>query len=206
MSTRDPKTGKFLKRMKDALQNSDVATYRRESRVALATSKPATLQLSFTDPVKLNVVPAAKTNVRQSTKRSTTMASHTTIVGNLTADPELRITGTGKSVLNFTLAYNPRRPDGSSGETQWYECVVWEHMAENFAASFKKGDRLVAMGRLTIRKYEHPDGSTRTKTEVICEEVAGSIRFHTVEMSRTKRPVPVVEVEETESESEDIFS
>lgn len=193
MAMRDPKTGKFLRRVKEALQNS----------------KPVTLEAQFADQVKINVVPAMKTNAQHSARRSTIMTASVTVIGNLVADPELRQTNNGKSVMNFSLAYTPRKPDGTDGQTSFYDITAWEYLADNIAASVKKGDRLIVVGRLSQQKYQDNDGNNRTKLVITADEVGGTMRFHTIEMSRTaKRNAPVAEpvVEETPAEGEDIFA
>ena len=85
--------------------------------------------------------------------------------------------------------------------------TAWEYLADNIAASLKKGDRILVVGRLSQQKWEDNDGKNRSKLVITADEVAGTLRFHTVEMHRTaKRTVeseaPVVE----EAEAEDIFA
>jgi single-strand DNA-binding protein len=197
---RDSK-GRFLKRMKDAL----------------SSSVPATLELEFSNPEfpseapAVNVVPASSKiipNAQQRARRSSSaMSATTTVIGNLTAEPELRQTNNGKSVINFSLAYTPRRPDGSDGQTSFYEITAWEYLADNIAASVKKGDRLLVVGRLSQQKWEDADGKNRSKLVITADEVCGTMRFHTLEMSRTaKRAVVEDSAPDAEVEAEDIFA
>jgi single-strand DNA-binding protein len=77
----------------------------------------------------------------------------TTVTGNLTADPELRVTGTGRPVAQFTVASTSRVLDPTSGEwrdgsTLFLRCTAWLRMAENVAQTLRKGDRVVVTGRL----------------------------------------------------------
>lgn len=137
------------------------------------------------------------------------MSATITVIGNLTADPELRQTNSGKSVLNFSLAYTPRKPDGTDGQTSFYNIVAWEYLAENFAASFKKGDRLIVTARVTQDKWDDKDsGKAMTRLVITADEVGGTIRFHTCEMSKVRRnaTAEVEQVEENDSETEDIFA
>ena len=83
-----------------------------------------------------------------------------TLVGNLTADPELRYVSSGTPVCSFTLASTPRRQNQATqtwedGETLFTRCDVWKQMGENVAESLAKGHRVVVTGRLSVRTYEH---------------------------------------------------
>lgn len=136
------------------------------------------------------------------------MSATTTIIGNLTADPELRQTNNGKSVINFALAHTPRRPDGSDGNVSFYNIQAWDYLADNFAASFKKGDRLIVVGRLTQDKWTDKESEkVMSRLVVTAEEIGGTCRFHTVEMSKvqTRKAVEATEAP-AEGESEDIFA
>lgn len=107
------------------------------------------------------------------------------IVGNLTDAPELRQTNGGSAVANFRVAYTPRTFDKATqewtdGDPLFLSCAVWHKQAENFAASAKKGDRVVVVGRLKPNNWEAEDGSKRSSIEVDVEEVGFSTRFKTV--------------------------
>lgn len=156
--------------------------------------------------VSIDVVPTK--HARQSARRSYTMSASITVIGNLTGDPELRTTTNGKSVVNFSLAYTPRRPDGSDGNTSFYNITAWEYLADNFAASFNKGDRLIVLGRVTQDKWTDKDSDkTMSRLVITAEEIGGTCRFHTVEMSRVKRAAAVEVEAPAEAEAEqDIFA
>ena len=94
-----------------------------------------------------------------------------TLVGNLTGDPELRTTGGGATVVNFTVASTPRSYDRNSG--QWVDgqalflrCSAWRDLAQHVAQSLSKGMRVIVQGRLQQRSYQAQDGSNRTIVEV----------------------------------------
>jgi single-strand DNA-binding protein len=119
------------------------------------------------------------------------MAGETTItvVGNLTADPELRFTPSGHPVANFTVASQPRTFDRQSGEwkdgeTLYLNCSIWRNAAENVAESLTKGTRVVVQGRLRSRSYETREGERRTVFEVDVEEVGPSLRYATAKVTR----------------------
>lgn len=123
------------------------------------------------------------------------MAGETTItvIGNLTADPELRFTPSGSAVANFTIASTPRTFDRQSnewkdGETLFLRCSLWRESAENVAESLTKGTRVIAQGRLKSRSYETKEGEKRTVTELEVDEVGPSLRYASAKVNRTQRP------------------
>ncbi len=113
-----------------------------------------------------------------------------TVVGNLTADPELRFTPSGAPVANFTVASTPRTFDRASGEwkdgdAMFLNCAVWRQPAENVAESLTKGMRVIVQGRLRSRSYETREGEKRTVFEVEVEEVGPSLRYATAKVTRS---------------------
>jgi len=114
-----------------------------------------------------------------------------TIVGNLTADPELRFIQSGAAVVNFTVASTPRSFDRNSnewkdGETLFLRCSLWREAAENVAESLTKGMRVVVMGRLVSRSWEN-NGEKRTVNEIQVDEIGPSLRYATAKVQRTQR-------------------
>ena len=115
-----------------------------------------------------------------------------TVVGNLTADPELRFTPSGAAVANFTVASTPRTFDRQSnewkdGETLFLRCSIWREAAESVAESLTKGTRVVVVGRLVQRSYETREGEKRTVVELHVDEVGPSLRYATAKVTRTQR-------------------
>ncbi len=115
-----------------------------------------------------------------------------TIVGNLTADPELRFTPSGAAVVNFRLASTPRVLDKATnewkdGEPFYVSCSAWRQYAENIAESLTKGMRVVVQGRLKQRSYETREGEKRTVVELEVEEVGPSLRYATAKVNRVQR-------------------
>jgi single-strand DNA-binding protein len=105
----------------------------------------------------------------------------TTVAGNLTADPELRVTPTGRAVALFTVASTTRVLDATTGEwrdggTLFLRCTAWRRLAENVAESLRKGTRVVVIGRLQQRTYETDDGQKRATIDLVAEEVSVSLR------------------------------
>ncbi len=115
-----------------------------------------------------------------------------TVIGNLTADPELRFTPSGAAVANFTVASTPRQFDRQSnewkdGDTLFMRCSVWREAAENVAESLTKGTRVIVQGRLVQRSYETREGEKRTVVELQVDEVAPSLRYATAKVTRSQR-------------------
>jgi single-strand DNA-binding protein len=114
------------------------------------------------------------------------------LVGNLTADPELRYTPNGVPVATFTVASTERAMNRESGKyedagTLFLRCNVWREQAENLVNSANKGNRVVVVGTLKQRPWETKEGEKRTSYEVQAEEVAVSLRWATVKISKTAR-------------------
>ena len=113
-----------------------------------------------------------------------------TVVGNLTADPELRYTASGAPVADFTIAATPRTFDRATGEWKdgdplFLRCNLWRQPAENTATSLTKGARVIAEGVLRQRSFETKDGEKRTVVELDVDEVGASLRYATVQVNRT---------------------
>lgn len=112
-----------------------------------------------------------------------------TVVGNLTADPELRFTPSGAAVVNFTVASTPRHKNAAGdwvdGETLFLKCSIWRQAAENVAESLCKGNRVIATGKLASRTFETREGEKRTVVELDVDEVGPSLKNATAVVSRT---------------------
>jgi single-strand DNA-binding protein len=115
-----------------------------------------------------------------------------TVVGNLTADPELRFTPSGAAVASFTVASTPRTLDRQTnewkdGEALFLRCSIWRQAAENVAESLTRGSRVIVSGRLKQRSYETREGEKRTVVELDVDEVGPSLRYATAKVNRTQR-------------------
>ena len=121
-----------------------------------------------------------------------------TLVGNLTADPELRFTPSGAAVASFTVASTPRQFDRQTnewrdGEAMFLNCSVWRQAAENVAESLTKGMRVIVQGRLKSRSYDDREGNKRTVFEVDVEEIGPSLARATAVVTRATgggKPAP----------------
>ncbi|GAA3919675.1 single-stranded DNA-binding protein [Microbacterium invictum] len=112
-----------------------------------------------------------------------------TVVGNLTADPELRYTQNGLPVANFTIASTPRTFDRQAnewkdGDALFLRASVWREFAEHVAGSLTKGSRVIATGRLKQRSYQDREGNNRTSIELEVDEIGPSLRYATAQVTR----------------------
>jgi len=132
------------------------------------------------------------------------MAGETTltIVGNLTADPELRFTPAGHAVADFTVASTPRNYDRQAGawrdgEPLFLRCTAWRQLAEHAAESLTKGTQVIVTGRLRQLSFELAEGGTRTVTELDVEELGPSLRHCTARVTKTTRTTTTTTSEPT---------
>ncbi|MGO1283792.1 MAG: single-stranded DNA-binding protein [Brachybacterium sp.] len=115
-----------------------------------------------------------------------------TVIGNLTADPELRFTQSGIAVASFTIASTPRMFDRQAnewkdGEALFLRCSIWRDAAENVAESLEKGSRVVAQGRLKQRSFTDREGNNRTSIELDVDEVGPSLKYATAKANKVQR-------------------
>lgn len=115
-----------------------------------------------------------------------------TVIGNLTADPELRFTPAGAAVANFTVASTPRTFDRNSnewkdGDALFMRCNIWREAAENVAESLTRGSRVIVSGRLKQRSYETREGEKRTVVELEVDEIGPSLKYATAKVNKANR-------------------
>ena len=115
-----------------------------------------------------------------------------TIVGNLTADPELRFTPSGAAVANFTIASTPRTFDRQAGEWRdgealFLRCNIWRQAAEHVSETLTRGARVIAQGRLKQRSFETREGEKRTVIELEVDEIGPSLRYATAKVDKVTR-------------------
>ncbi len=122
------------------------------------------------------------------------MANETqlTIVGNLTADPELRFLPNGTAMAKFTVASTPRvfdrdKNEYRDGEPLFMTCTVWRDLAEHVTESLTKGTRVVVIGRLRLSRWETPEGEKRSAYGLDVDEVGPSLRFAQAKVTKAAR-------------------
>lgn len=112
-----------------------------------------------------------------------------TIVGNLTADPELRSVSTGASVCNFMIAATPRTFNRQSGQWEdgqalFMRCTAWRELAEHISRSLAKGMRVIAHGVLSQETFQANDGTNRTIVKLTVDEIGPSLRYATAAVAK----------------------
>ena len=115
----------------------------------------------------------------------------TTVVGNLTRDPEIRYTREGQATTALSLAVNRRWQNRDTKEweesTSFLDVICWRDLAENVALSLTKGARVVVTGRLEQRSWETDEGDRRSKVEIVADEIGASLRFATADIHKVQR-------------------
>lgn len=118
-----------------------------------------------------------------------------TVIGTVTADPELRFIQSGAAVANFTVAANDRRKNKQTGEWEdgdatFLRCNVWRDHAEHVAESLTRGMRVIVVGQLKQRSYETNDGEKRTVFELEVEEVGPALKWATAKVEKAGQRKP----------------
>lgn len=117
-------------------------------------------------------------------------SNNSTLVGNLTRDPELKFTKSGTAIAKFSLAVNHRWYNNSIDDwdekPSFFDCVAWGKLGENIAESVAKGDRLIVSGRLDLQQWETEDGQKRSKVEVVVESAGPDLLWATAEPKRVE--------------------
>lgn len=117
------------------------------------------------------------------------MTAETTIVGNLTNDPEIKYNATGPSAT-FAVAVNKRWKDKNGEWTEqvsYFDCVAFGQLAENLAASTSKGNRIVVTGRLQQNTYTANDGTSKSRIQIVATDIGASFMFARCEIERIER-------------------
>jgi len=114
-----------------------------------------------------------------------------TIIGNITKDPEVRFANSGVAMISFSVAVNKSKKNRETNEWEneahFFDCVAIGDIAQNFADSFTKGNRVIVVGELQQRKYQAQDGTEKTKVELFANEIGASVRWATTTIARTER-------------------
>jgi single-strand DNA-binding protein len=128
------------------------------------------------------------TRIQEKQGRGLIVAAVTTLIGNATADVELRYSQAGKPVANVTIAVSDRRKNAQGewedGDTWFALCTIFGPMAETAAGSIHKGTRVIATGRIKQDSYTDREGNQRTSVGVIVDEIGPSLRYATAQVTR----------------------
>ena len=108
----------------------------------------------------------------------------TTVIGTLTGDPEIKALPSGLMVATVNIAcnerkYNKETQQYENGDATYLRGTLWREYAENVANSLRKGDKVIATGRLRMKQWEK-DGQKRTSMELDIDEIGPTLRFVSV--------------------------
>ena len=114
------------------------------------------------------------------------------LVGNLTADPEFKVTSGGVAVVRFRLACSRRIFDRTAnewrdGEPAFFSVTAWRQLAQNVHSSLRKGDRAVVIGRMRQSTYENNNKEKRIRWEVEADAVGAELSWSYAQVQRTRR-------------------
>lgn len=113
--------------------------------------------------------------------------------GNLTRDPELKITSKGSALTRMSVACNQRRYNKDTqqwedGDATYLDVVTFGDLANNVAESLVKGDAVIVIGQLSSSSWETAEGEKRTRLEVKADHIGPDLRRATVKTTRVGRP------------------
>jgi single-strand DNA-binding protein len=114
------------------------------------------------------------------------------LAGNITMDPEMRFTASGRSVTNLNVAVNDRVKNEETGqwedtEPEFFRINVWGDQAEHVAECFQRGDRIVAVGYFQDRTWTNKEGEERVSTEFTARDIGPSLLFNNATIKRVAR-------------------
>lgn len=118
------------------------------------------------------------------------MSNHITIHGNVSQEPELRVTPSGLQVLSFNVADTYGKDDKK--KTTFHSITVFGQLAENVASSLKKGDTVLVSGRIEVEEYTKKDGAKGKSIKVIADEVGFSMRWTAVLPDQTGKTMTAI--------------
>ena len=94
-----------------------------------------------------------------------------TIIGNLTREPENRVTSGGINVCDFTVAVNRRKKAEGQPEADFFRVSAWRQLGENCGKFLHKGSKVCVVGPVSVRTYQTNSGETRASLEVVADDV-----------------------------------
>ena len=94
-----------------------------------------------------------------------------TIIGNLTKDPEIRVTQNGSRVCSFTVAVNRRKQEGKEQEADFFRVSAWNALGENCAKYLTKGKKVAVIGNVSLMQWTNKDGKQMAGLDVFANEI-----------------------------------
>jgi single-strand DNA-binding protein len=120
------------------------------------------------------------------------MSASTTLIGNITKQPEVHFANSGIAMCTFAVAVNKSKKNKDTGEWEkeahFFDVVCFGNIAQNVADTFTTGNRIVVVGEPQQRRYQGQDGTEKVKIEFVAEEVAVSVNWATATITRNERP------------------
>lgn len=115
-----------------------------------------------------------------------------TVTGNLTGDPETKVTPSGVAMARFTVASTPRTYDRESGgykdgTAMFLRCTAWRGLAEHVTDSLTKGARVIVSGRLRQFDWQTDQGEKRSMLALDVDDIGPSLLFATATPTKTQR-------------------
>jgi single-strand DNA-binding protein len=114
------------------------------------------------------------------------MSASITVVGNLTKDPELKFSNSGKPFIRFSIAETFKSNNGEEN-TSYYDAVAFDSLATNIADTFVKGSRVFVQGRFQMKEFNRKDGTKGTAGEIIVDAAGPELRFAKAQVVRNER-------------------
>ena len=109
-----------------------------------------------------------------------------TVIGNATREPELRYTASGAAVCSFSVAWNRKDQEGAA-VASFFDVTCWRDLAEHVSESVTKGKRVIVYGRIEQESWTTDDDEKRTKVKVSADDVAPSLKWATVSVSKAEK-------------------
>lgn len=119
------------------------------------------------------------------------MTAVTTIIGNITSDPELRYSQNGIAIASFTVAstdkvFDKAKNEWVDGKKLFMRCTAWREFAEHIAGSLTKGMRVIAVGKIATDEYEDKDGNKRSSINMTVDSVGPDLKYATASVTRAQ--------------------
>ena len=116
-------------------------------------------------------------------------SANTTIIGNLTRQPEIKILANGTVMCKLGVAVNTgyfskQKNEWVDNEPSFFNITCWRELAEHVAESLESGMKIIAIGQMEQRSWETPEGEKRSVIEMTADEVSPSLQRATAKVTR----------------------
>lgn len=123
------------------------------------------------------------------------MTATITVIGNMTADAELRYSQNGLAIASFTVAstekvFDKQINDWKDGKTLFMRCTAWRELAEHVAGSLTKGTRVIVVGKISTNEYEDKDHNKRSSIDLTVDSIGPDLKFATAQVTKASSSRP----------------